>query len=123
MTETILSQNTAAVCPVLNSMEHRNVVTRLRLRTSRPRRPHLVYLRHRRLERHRLFDGAAMTDPANRAQAQRIYEIAVKHLQTVQGCVDHLHALDATNQLKLLTGRLQRLAFRAEPAPRDMTDQ
>jgi hypothetical protein len=72
------------------------------------------------LGQHHSFDGAAVTDPANRAQAQRIYEIAVKHLQTIQGCVDRLHGLDATDQLKLLTGRLQRLAFRAEPAPRDM---
>jgi hypothetical protein len=56
-----------------------------------------------------------MIDPANRAQAQRLNEVAVQHLQTVQGCVDRLHELGATEQLRLLTGRLQRLSFRATP--------
>jgi hypothetical protein len=56
-----------------------------------------------------------MIDPANRAQAQRLYEIAVRHLQTVQGCVDRLHELGATEQLRFLSGRLQRLSFRATP--------
>lgn len=60
-----------------------------------------------------------MVDPANRAQAQRIYEIAVRHLQTVQSCVDRLHELGANDQLKLLTGRLQRLAFRATSTEED----
>jgi hypothetical protein len=62
---------------------------------------------------------AAMVDPANRAQAQRIYEIAVRHLQTVQSCVDRLHELGANDQLRLLTGRLQRLAFRATSTEED----
>ena len=60
-----------------------------------------------------------MVDPANRAQAQRIYKIAVRHLQTVQSCVDRLHELGANDQLKLLTGRLQRLAFRATSTEED----
>ena len=44
-----------------------------------------------------------------------IYDIAAKHLHTAQICVDRLHELGATHELKLLTGRLQRLAFRATP--------
>ena len=60
-----------------------------------------------------------MVDSANRAQAQRIYEIAVRHLQTVQSCVDRLHELGANDQLRLLTGRLQRLAFRATSTEED----
>jgi hypothetical protein len=44
-----------------------------------------------------------------------IYNIAAKHLQTVRGCVDRLHELGATHELRLLTGRLQRLSFRATP--------
>jgi len=44
-----------------------------------------------------------------------IYNIAAKNLQTAQVCVDRLHELGATHELKLLTGRLQRLAFRATP--------
>jgi hypothetical protein len=44
-----------------------------------------------------------------------IYDIAAKHLQTVQVCIDRLHELGATHELTLLTGRLQRLAFRAQP--------
>ena len=60
-----------------------------------------------------------MVDSANRAQAQRIYDIAVRHLQTVQSCVDRLHELGANDQLRLLTGRLQRLAFRATSTEED----
>jgi len=45
-----------------------------------------------------------------------IYDIAAKHLQTTQLCVDRLHELGATHELKLLTGRLQRLTSRAAPA-------
>jgi hypothetical protein len=45
-----------------------------------------------------------------------IYDIAAKHLHTAQVCVDRLHELGATHELKLLTERLQRLASRAAPA-------
>jgi len=45
-----------------------------------------------------------------------IYDIAAKHLHTAQVCVDRLHELGATHELKLLTGCLQRLASRAAPA-------
>ena len=45
-----------------------------------------------------------------------IYDIAAKHLQTAQVCVDRLHKLGATHELRLLTERLQRLAFQATPA-------
>ena len=55
--------------------------------------------------------GAAM----NNGNAIAIYDIAAKHLQTTQVCVDRLHALGATHELKLLTGRLQRLALWATP--------
>ena len=46
---------------------------------------------------------------------QRIYTIAVDHLNTVQACIDRLAELGADEQLRLLQGRLQRLAFRATP--------
>jgi hypothetical protein len=55
--------------------------------------------------------GAAMKN----GNAVAIYDIAAKHLQTAQECVDRLHKLGATHELKLLTGRLQRLAFQARP--------
>ena len=48
-----------------------------------------------------------------------IYDIAAKHLQTAQVCVDRLHELGPTHELKLLTGRLQRLASRATPTEVD----
>ena len=53
-----------------------------------------------------------MTTKGNRIA---IYDVAAKHCQTVQGCIDRLHELGATHELKLLTSRLQRLAFRATP--------
>jgi len=43
------------------------------------------------------------------------YDVAAKHLQIVQACIDHLHDLGATHELKILTGRLQRLALWATP--------
>jgi hypothetical protein len=47
--------------------------------------------------------------------AERIYRIADNHAQTVRVCIDHLHKLGANVQLKVLTGKLQRLAVRATP--------
>jgi hypothetical protein len=47
--------------------------------------------------------------------AQAVYELAAKHLQVVQVAIDRLHELGATQELRLLTGRLQRLSFRATP--------
>jgi hypothetical protein len=44
-----------------------------------------------------------------------VYIIADNHAQTVQVCIDRLHELGANEQLKVLTGRLQKLAVRAEP--------
>jgi hypothetical protein len=44
-----------------------------------------------------------------------IYDIAAKHAQTIQACIDRLHELGAKDELRLLTGRLQRLAFNATP--------
>jgi len=45
--------------------------------------------------------------------AKHIYSIANNHAQTVQVCIDRLHELGANEQLKLLTGRLQKLLVRA----------
>ena len=45
--------------------------------------------------------------------AKHIYSIANNHVQTVQVCIDRLHELGANEQLKLLTGRLQKLVVRA----------
>jgi len=47
--------------------------------------------------------------------AEHIYSIADQHSQTVQVCVDRLQELGATEQLKRLSGRLQKLADRATP--------
>ena len=49
------------------------------------------------------------------SNAEHIYNIANDHAQTVQVCIDRLHELGANEQLKRLTGRLQRLAVRARP--------
>jgi hypothetical protein len=56
--------------------------------------------------------GAAM----KHGNAIAIYDIAAKHLQTAQVCVDRLHELGATHELKLLRGHLQRLTSRAARA-------
>ena len=53
------------------------------------------------------------------SNAERIYGIAVNHAQTVQVCIDRLHELGANTQLKLLTGRLQKLAVQATSADND----
>jgi hypothetical protein len=47
------------------------------------------------------------------SDVEHIYSIANSHAQTVQVCIDRLHELGANEQLKLLTGRLQKLAARA----------
>ena len=49
--------------------------------------------------------------------AQRIYALTCRHLQTVQTNIDRLAELNANEELALLTSRLQRLSFRAAPAP------
>jgi hypothetical protein len=51
------------------------------------------------------------------SNAEHIYSIAHDHAQTVQVCIDRLHELGANEQLKRLTGRLQKvgLAVRATP--------
>jgi hypothetical protein len=53
------------------------------------------------------------------SDAEHIYSIAVNHAQTVQVCIDRLHELGANTQLKLLTGRLQKLAVQATPGDND----
>ena len=47
------------------------------------------------------------------SNAEHIYSIAEDHARTVQVCIDRLHELSANEQLKRLTGRLQKLAVRA----------
>ena len=49
------------------------------------------------------------------SNVEHIYSIADSHAQTVQVCIDRLHKLGANEQLKRLTGRLQKLAVRAAP--------
>ena len=51
------------------------------------------------------------------------YDVAAKHLQIVQACVDHLHDLGATHELKILTGRLQRLALWATPVEPEIVER
>jgi hypothetical protein len=51
--------------------------------------------------------------------AEHIYSIADNHAQTVQVCIDRLHQLGANEQLRVLTGRLQKLAVRANPGDDD----
>jgi hypothetical protein len=51
--------------------------------------------------------------------AEHIYSIADQHAQTVQVCVDRLQELGADEQLKRLSGRLQKLAVRATPGDED----
>jgi hypothetical protein len=53
------------------------------------------------------------------SDAEHIYSIADNHAQTVQLCIDRLHELGANEQLKLLTGRLHKLAVRATPGEDD----
>ena len=54
------------------------------------------------------------------SNAEHIYSIADQHAQTVQVCVDRLQELGANEQLKRLSGRLQRLANRARAGDDDM---
>src|SRR5215831_4449359 len=53
------------------------------------------------------------------SDVEHIYSIADSHAQTVQVCIDRLHELGANEQLKQLTGRLQKLAARATAAVDD----
>jgi hypothetical protein len=51
--------------------------------------------------------------------AQRIYALTCRHLQTVQTNIDRLAELGANEKLALLTSRLQRLSFPAAPVPKE----
>ena len=53
------------------------------------------------------------------SSAEHVYSIADSHARTVQVCIDRLQELGANEQLKLLTGRLQKLAVRATPGDDD----
>jgi head-tail adaptor len=53
------------------------------------------------------------------SSAEHIYSIADNHAQTVQVCIDRLHELGAKEQLKVLTGRLRKLAIRSQPGDDD----
>jgi hypothetical protein len=48
------------------------------------------------------------------SSAEHIYSIADNHAQTVQVCIDRLHELGANEQLKVLNGRLRKLAARSK---------
>ena len=54
------------------------------------------------------------------SNAKNIYNIADSHAQTVQVCIDRLHELGANEQLKVLTGRLRKLAIRAHRETRSL---
>jgi hypothetical protein len=51
------------------------------------------------------------------SNAQRLYDQTCRHLRAVQANIDRLAELGANEKLALLCGRLQRLSFRAAPAP------
>jgi len=53
------------------------------------------------------------------SNVEHLYSIADSHAQTVQVCIDRLHELGANEQLKQLTGRLQKLTARATAAVDD----
>ena len=57
-----------------------------------------------------MHTGAAIKN----GNAIAIYNIAAKHLQTAQVCVDRLHELGATHELKLLS----RGALMSLPTPK-----
>ena len=59
----------------------------------------------------------------SKGNAIAAYDVAAKHLQAVQACVDHLHELGATHELKILTARLQRLALWATPVEPEKREQ
>src|SRR5262245_66444693 len=44
-----------------------------------------------------------------------IFDVAARNARTIEVCVDRLQQLGANHELRLLTGRLQRLAFKAAP--------
>src|SRR5215470_14960979 len=67
----------------------------------------------------KLATGTVMERRRLMSNAEHIYSIAVDHAQTVQVCIDRLHELGANAQLKLLTGKLQKLAVRATPGDDD----
>jgi hypothetical protein len=47
------------------------------------------------------------------SNVEHLYSIADSHAQTLQVCIDRLHELGGNEQLKQLTGRLQKLAAQA----------
>jgi hypothetical protein len=47
------------------------------------------------------------------SNVEDLYSIADSHAKTLQVCIDRLHELGGNEQLKQLTGRLQKLAARA----------
>jgi hypothetical protein len=52
------------------------------------------------------------------SNAIAIYNIGAKNLQTAQVCVDRLHELGATHELKLLTGACNVSRFEQRPSKR-----
>jgi hypothetical protein len=48
-----------------------------------------------------------------------IFDVALRHTRTVEVCIHRLQQLGANHELKLLSGRLQRLAIEATPTEED----
>src|SRR5215831_4800024 len=73
----------------------------------------LLHIRRRCLVK--FASGTVLDGGDQMRNAEHIYSIADQHSQTVQVYVDRLQELGATEQLKRLSGRLQKLADRATP--------
>jgi hypothetical protein len=59
------------------------------------------------------YEGANVDDP------QELLNIARHHCQAIQTIIDQLTENNANTELRLLSRRLQRLAFHAAPRSRD----
>jgi hypothetical protein len=60
-----------------------------------------------------VFEGADMDDP------QELLKIAQHHCQAILTIIDQLTENKSNTELRLLSQRLQRLAFHAAPSSRD----
>ena len=59
------------------------------------------------------YEGANVDDP------QELLNIARHHCQAIQTIIDQLTEIKSSTELRLLSQRLQRLAFHAAPTSRD----
>jgi hypothetical protein len=60
-----------------------------------------------------VYGGATMDDP------QELLKFARHHCQAIQTIIDQLTEIKSNTELRLLSQRLQRLAFHAAPRSRD----